>query len=112
MTQEDSKKIPVAIDQELSDLIPAFLDNRHKDLSRIRQALDLKNFSTLRQIGHSMKGSGGGYGFEKLSQLGQALEQAALDSNGRAAAQAADDLDNYLTRLEVVYVPDPEDNQG
>lgn len=110
MTREDSKKIQVAIDQDLSDLIPGFLDNRRQDLGQIREALGTGNFDDIRRIGHSMKGSGGGYGFEQISQLGQRIENAALDRDTGGIEQAANDLAFFLEQVEVVYVQDPEEN--
>ncbi|MDH3257475.1 MAG: hypothetical protein OEM27_07640, partial [Nitrospinota bacterium] len=58
-----SEKIRVRIDRDLQDLIPEYLKNRGKDLLAYRQALEEGDFDSIAVLGHSMKGSGGGYGF-------------------------------------------------
>ena len=48
-------------DNDLADLIPGFLENRHKDVA-IQEAIEQGNYETIRVLGHTMKGAGGGYG--------------------------------------------------
>ena len=51
------------LDPDLRDLIPGHLENRQKDVTTIKNALKAADFGKIRVLGHSMKGSGGGYGF-------------------------------------------------
>ena len=95
-------KILVRVDPDLADLIPGFLDNRRKDITAMRKALERGDFETVRTLGHSMKGSGGGYGFDAITDIGAALEQAALDTNPDTVRKSLQDLCSYLDRVEVV----------
>lgn len=72
-----SEKIRIRVDPVLQELIPGYLENRGKDLLVYQQALENENFDTIGILGHSMKGSGGGYGFNDLSSIGRAIEKAA-----------------------------------
>ena len=50
-----------------------------------------------------MKGSGGGYGLDAISDIGQSMEQAAKDGNREEIRKWAQELQDYLERVEVVY---------
>ena len=97
------EKIIVTVDAELADLIPGFLANRARDLRQLSESLNRGDFDGIRIIGHSMKGSGGGYGFDALTDLGAALEAAAKVADAAAIANLIGELDTYLQRVEVTY---------
>lgn len=96
-------KIFVKVDPDLADLIPGFLENRRKDITAMQDALACNDFETVRVLGHSMKGAGGGYGFDAVTDIGAALERAAKDNDHRAIGKALLDLFAYLDRVEVIY---------
>ncbi len=103
MTGPGGGPIRVVIPAELEPLIPNYLDKRHADIGRMRHALDAGDLASVREIGHAIKGSGGGYGFERLTELGWEIEQAASNGDGPASARAVDAMDDYLQRVEVEY---------
>ena len=98
-----SEKIRIRIDSDLQDLIPGYLENRGKDLLVYQQALEKDNFDAIALLGHSMKGSGGGYGFNDLSTIGRAIEKAAKNRDKESVRQSIIDLTDFLKKLEVVY---------
>src|SRR6185436_7866922 len=79
-------------DPDLRDLVPGYLENRRKELPRLREALAQNDFSAIQRLAHRMKGEGGGYGFEAISTIGAGLEQAAKDRNAAAAQAGLRDL--------------------
>jgi len=95
--------IRVAIDSDLKELIPGFLENRRNDVRRLHGALASLDFETMRTLGHRMRGDGGGYGFDGISSIGHAIERAATDRNIEDVTTAVEELTRYLDRLEVVY---------
>ena len=97
------EKIFIRIDSELEDLIPSYLDNRLKDVKSIISFLDAGDFEEVRVIGHSMKGSGGGYGFDKITEIGARIEVSAREKNDQAIRNLVDELSKYLELIEVVY---------
>ena len=99
----ESGKILVRVDPYLADLIPGFLDNRRKDIAAMQEALKQGDFETVRLLGHSMKGAGGGYGFDAITDIGAALEHAAKDKNPDGVRKGLCDLAAYLDRVEVVH---------
>nr|MBI3611965.1 response regulator [Nitrospirota bacterium] len=96
-------KIVVRVDPDLINLVPGFLDNRRSDLAAIREALANGEYETIRLLGHSMKGAGGGYGFDAITDIGAALEQAAKARNPGDVHRGLSDLSAYLDRVEVVH---------
>ena len=98
------EKITVEVDEDLEDLIPGFLENRNADISKLRQAAETADFESLRSIGHSLKGVGGGYGFETMSELGAQIETAAKSQQLDVIKDGIDQLDKYLQHVEIKYV--------
>ena len=99
----DADAIVVQVDKDLEDLIPEFLDNRRSDVESMRSAVANDDYETVRVLGHSMKGSGGGYGFDDITEIGGALEQAAKRKDNKAIGDELGKLASYLARIEVVY---------
>ena len=97
------EKIVVQVDPDLEDLIPGFLKNRTLEVEKLRSEIDKNNFENIASMGHSIKGVGGGYGFELMSELGANIEDAAKQSNVEAIRENIDRLDDYLKRVEVEY---------
>ena len=97
-------KIIVQVDQDLEDLIPGFLENRVADVQKLKEALSNTDFEILRSIGHSIKGVGGGYGFDLMSELGADIEASSEVNNADQVAEKINQLEDYLKRIEVEYI--------
>ena len=96
-------KIVVTVDADLEELIPGFLENRSKDIQILREALAAQEISKLQSIGHSLKGVGGGYGFDALSEIGAEIEIAAKEQNMDPIEELIDRMADYLGRIDVVF---------
>lgn len=98
-----SESITVFIEAELGPLIPRYLENRRRDLVQIQASLAALDFEDLARIGHGMKGSGGGYGLDFISDLGGRMECAARAGDAAAVHQQHAELSDYLDRLVVHF---------
>jgi HPt (histidine-containing phosphotransfer) domain-containing protein len=96
-------KIIVHVDPDIADLIPGFLENRRKDIKTIGEAVTRGDFETIQILGHSMKGAGGSYGFDAITDIGKSLEQAAKDKDAEGIQRSVQELAIYLDQVEVVY---------
>ncbi len=104
MTQDEkNEKIVVHVDREIADIVPGFLANRRMDIKSIQDALSKEDYETIRTLGHSMKGSGGGYGFDAIGDIGSLLEQEAESRNIKGIRRGIDELSTYLERVDIVY---------
>jgi HPt (histidine-containing phosphotransfer) domain-containing protein len=101
--RHDDGPIRAEIPAELEPLIPNYLDKRHADIGKMEAALEAGDLDSVREIGHAIKGSGGGYGFERLTELGWEIEKAATEGDAEASARAVDAMADYLRRVEVEY---------
>ena len=101
--REVTERITVHIDRDFESMVPTFLSNRKKDVQTLRHALNSKDFSTIRMLGHRMKGDGGGYGFDQISEIGDAMERAAIQQDHAAAEHHIVQLEDFLARLQVEY---------
>jgi HPt (histidine-containing phosphotransfer) domain-containing protein len=97
-------KFTVEIDNVLSPIVPEFLSNRRDDCALIHQLVSEGNFSEIRRMGHRMKGTGGSYGFDEISEIGEAVEEASLAADGETILNQIQRLSDYLDRVSVVYV--------
>jgi CheY-like chemotaxis protein/HPt (histidine-containing phosphotransfer) domain-containing protein len=95
----------VQIDQDLSDLVPGFLARKREDARAVLAAVEHGDAEAIARLGHKMKGEGGSYGLDAVTDLGRELEQAGKDGNFNAARRLGRDLMNFLERLEIVYRP-------
>jgi HPt (histidine-containing phosphotransfer) domain-containing protein len=65
-------------------------------------ALDRVDFETVKFLGHQMRGSGGAYGFQAITDIGAALQQAAESADTDASRKWVGELSNYLDRVETI----------
>jgi len=100
---KQNEKIIVHADDDTADIIPGFLKNRHRDVETLEDALQNNDYESIGILGHSMKGMGGGYGFDAITDIGMSLEQAAEEKDTGEIRRQAEVLSNYLERVEVRY---------
>ena len=102
--EESSRKdtILVRANPKFADLIPGFLQNRRQDVIAMLDALDRGDFETVESLGHGMKGAGGSWGFQAITDIGAALEQAAEGADTDASRKWVGELSGYLDRVEIV----------
>ena len=98
-----SDEIVVYIDSDLEDLTPGFLENRQNDTVVIDRLLQSGDLAEIQRLGHSMKGSGGGYGFDEITDIGAKIEEAAKESDREEILRQNERLSQYLQNVKVVY---------
>jgi HPt (histidine-containing phosphotransfer) domain-containing protein len=92
-------EVVVKVDPDLADMIPGFLANRKRDAQAVRDAVASGDLATVRRLGHTLKGVGGGYGFPVVSEIGGEIEAAGLAGDPEAADAAARRLADYLAKV-------------
>lgn len=91
------------IDPDIADLVPGFLENRRRDIDKSTEALAKGDFAALAMLGHTMKGAGAGYGFDEITVIGAAMEQAAKQADVDGVRAAINRLSTYLEHVEIRY---------
>ena len=93
----------VKIDPILKPLIPKFLDNRQQDILDLKAAISASDYEAMRIIGHNLRGSGKGYGFAPITEMGTTIEEAVQAQDMATIESTVNELASYLDSVEPVY---------
>ena len=97
-TEAPSVRAPRAA-QRLADRTPAYLENCRQNVVAMLAALECGDFQAVIILGHNLRGSGGGFGFQKITDIGAGLEQAADVSDSAGSRRWVGELSSYLDHL-------------
>ncbi|GLR65395.1 hypothetical protein GCM10010909_00730 [Acidocella aquatica] len=87
--------------------IPLYLNNRRENVRAIQDALEHGDFETVEFLGHGMRGSGGMFGFQKITDIGAGLELAAGRADIVTARKWTAELSEYLDQLDISPIVAP-----
>jgi two-component system chemotaxis family response regulator WspR len=93
----------VRADPYMAQHIPRYLENRRGELARMRDAARDGDLDTVRAFGHKLKGSGGTFGFDAMTHLGDRLELSASHAERAETLRIIEELAWYLEHVHVVY---------
>ena len=102
LTSEESIRndaVNAAVKANITDRIPAYLQNCRQNVIDIRHALNRVDFETVTRLGHNMSGSGGMYGFQDITDFGAAIQLAAESSDTAASHKWVGELSIYLNGI-------------
>ncbi len=88
---------------ELEPIIPEFLADWKTEAGDMREALEKREFDTIRKLGHNMKGTGGACGFDEITRLGRDLEEGAKEKDSETIRTRLDAFEFFLKHVTVVY---------
>jgi PAS domain S-box-containing protein len=105
--EEDGPPAPLSLNQKIAIRIPAYLRNCRQNVSAMLEGLEKADFETLTILGHNMSGSGGAFGFQAISDIGAAIEQAAAEADVDASRKWIDELSECLDGIEAPSGQEP-----
>ncbi len=82
--------------KRLADQIPAYLDHCRGDVVLMLAALDRADFAAVIILGHNLRGSGGGFGLQALTDFGAGIEQSASEADAPRTRGWLGQLSTYL----------------
>jgi len=88
----------------LKDVVEAFLEESPRQLSEIRQALDVEDFELLRRAAHTLKGSMRIFGAHVANEHAMRLESMGRDHTLDDATEALAVLERELARLTPILM--------
>jgi signal transduction histidine kinase/CheY-like chemotaxis protein/HPt (histidine-containing phosphotransfer) domain-containing protein len=86
----------IAVSEQVRALVPQYLASKPKQIEEARASLISRDFASIRRFGHNLKGTGRGYGFPAIEDLGREIEKAAIESDAGRVAGQLDALHHYL----------------
>ena len=98
----DFQPIPLRVKPVLADRIPAYLQNCRQNVVVMLDALDRVDFETVTSLGHQMRGSGGAFGFQAITDIGAALQEAAESADNDVSRKWVGELSKSLDRVEII----------
>lgn len=102
----EASKHEVTVRQDLADLVPAFLDNRRKEVAALEAAVVASDLVELRRIAGMMQAVGESFGIPRIRELGTEIEDAAGRSDFDGVAVYATMYRYYLERLTIRIAPE------
>jgi signal transduction histidine kinase/CheY-like chemotaxis protein len=93
--------IRVRMEEGMEDVVPGYLEKRRAEVRVYREALAAADFDAIKKLAHKMKGTGAGYGFPVLTELGGALEKAALAADAAAVLDDVNRFADYVERIRL-----------
>jgi CheY-like chemotaxis protein len=102
--KDDTVTCPVVKpDPIIADKVPWYLEKLNEFRSVLNSAVLSSDFDAIRNAGHKMRGSGSNYGFDRITDMGQALEEAAAEKSLEKTKTHVAALSDYLDRVKVIY---------
>ena len=104
-SKEDiSRMEPILLraESKFENRIPAYLQNCRQNVIVMLDALDRVDFETVTSLGHQMRGSGGAFGFQAITDIGAALQQAGENADNEVSRKCVRELSNYLDGVRTI----------
>lgn len=90
-------------DPDIAPIIHQFVGNLAGQLDAMRHALAKSEYECLCRLAHRLKGAGGSYGFQSLTDAGKLLEEAAKRHDGDAAIAMIEKIASLVHSIENGY---------
>jgi CheY-like chemotaxis protein len=103
-TPVSAQAVVIQVEEGMEDVVPGYLVKRRADVPVYAEALARGDFESIRQLAHKMKGTGSGYGFPVLTELGGTLERAAMEKDAALIRESLNRLAPYLDSIELKYI--------
>ena len=82
--------------EEWAEMQEMYINHTTKELAKIQEDIDNIIIDSLRTFGHNIKGSGGMYGFEEVTNLGTKIEASAKANDRSKINLLLEELSDFL----------------
>lgn len=91
----------VQSDPSYADLVEEFVAGLDDRVHSMGQSLADGQFDTLKSLAHQLKGSGGGHGYQILTEVAATLEEQARNQELQACQTSLEELTSIVSRVVV-----------
>ncbi|MGZ3687589.1 MAG: Hpt domain-containing protein [Bdellovibrionota bacterium] len=92
----------VTLNPRLKELVPSFLESLEDYVLQLEGAVAKRDLTTVKRIGHMIKGDCASFGVSELSALGAAVEDAAADARWDVIEERARVIRTVVGELEII----------
>lgn len=96
------------IPEELMDIIPAYLDRRVDDIHQLNLLISHGDYKGVMKIAHKLKGNGSSFGFERITFLGDLLNEAAKHERVEELKKLVQEFSIEIQQIKFHLDPEPE----
>jgi HPt (histidine-containing phosphotransfer) domain-containing protein len=93
----------VQVEDGMEDVVPGYLAKRRAEVPVYTEALARHDFDSIQRLAHKMRGTGAGYGFPVLTELGHVMEKAAVARDAARIRESINQLAVYLDSIDLKY---------
>jgi signal transduction histidine kinase/DNA-binding response OmpR family regulator len=93
----------VQVEDGMEDVVPGYLAKRRAEVSVYTDALSRDDFDSIKHLAHKMRGTGAGYGFPVLTELGHVMEKAAMAGDAARIRESVNQFALYLDSIDLKY---------
>jgi signal transduction histidine kinase/DNA-binding response OmpR family regulator len=86
-----------SVSEQVRALIPQYLASKAQQIEEARASLASRDFGPIRRFGHNLKGTGRGYGFPPIEEMGREIERAAIEADAARIASQLDALHRFVS---------------
>ena len=86
----------IPVSEQVMALVPQYLASKEKQIEEARAALASRDFGPIRRFGHNLKGTGRGYGFPPIEDMGREIEHAAAQGDPNRIVEQLDALHRFV----------------
>jgi len=98
-SQAEAVRSIYADDPDFRELLKYFVDVAAERRGELIAAYEADDLSLLTSIAHQLKGAGGGYGFDGLSEAAQTLESICKNERSGEIREGVEAIVRYLDRI-------------
>ncbi|MCJ2165448.1 MULTISPECIES: Hpt domain-containing protein [unclassified Pseudodesulfovibrio] len=96
-------RFQVTVAPELEPIMTRYMEIRRQELKQLEAALDAGDSDAVRELGHTLKGTGASYGFDFLTELGAAIEGAGRCQELDFARELGKSVRDYIEHVDIIY---------
>ena len=93
--------VRIPVPKEVEELVPEYLKSKRAQIEEVRGQLAGHHLDPVRRFGHNLKGTGRGYGFPQLEDIGRIIEKSATESDEAEIARQLSVLSRIVSESVV-----------
>ncbi|MDH5415442.1 MAG: Hpt domain-containing protein [Flavobacteriaceae bacterium] len=93
----------IIVSKDFEDYIPEYLEDIQAKVDLIKTISTSKDFTMINEICHKIKGSAGGFGFDKIGEYVTQIENCISGNDLKAIDDILQKIEDHLGTIEVVY---------